>query len=77
MKVSIVLGWYCHGIVYTCVTSDVHETSGGFPSKPSQSSEGRDLCEAQVDIPLSVSHSCVDRIAGLFNRHRNSNWGIC
>jgi hypothetical protein len=23
------------------------------------------------------SHSCVDRITGLVNRHLNSNWRIC
>jgi hypothetical protein len=37
--------------------------------------KGGELREPQVVIPLSVSHSCVDRIAGLFNRHLNSNWG--
>jgi hypothetical protein len=41
-------------------------------SKPSQAkvlTEGGDLREAQVVIPPSVSHSCVDRIAELNNRH--------
>jgi hypothetical protein len=36
-------------------------------AKPSQAkvlTEGVDLREAQVVISLSVSHSCVDRIAG-------------
>jgi hypothetical protein len=36
-------------------------------AKPSQSSVGGELREALVDVPLSVSHSCVDRIAGLNN----------
>jgi hypothetical protein len=39
--------------------------------------EGGDFHEAQVDVPRSVSNSCVDRIAGLFDRHLNSNWGMC
>jgi hypothetical protein len=50
------------------------------PSQPSQAKTltgGRDLREAQVDIPLSVSHTCVDHIAGLCNRHLNSNRGKC
>jgi hypothetical protein len=29
--------------------------------------EGEDLREVQVDVPLSVNHSCIDRIAGLLN----------
>jgi hypothetical protein len=45
-------------------------------SKPNQSAEGRDLRETQVDVPLLAIPSS-DRIAGLCNRHLNSNWGIC
>jgi len=33
--------------------------------------------EAQVDVPLSVSHSASDGIAGLCNRNLNSKSGIC
>jgi len=47
-------------------------------SKPSQAkvlTEGGDLREAQVYIPLSISHSCANRIAGLINMHLNYNWG--
>ena len=36
-----------------------------------------DLRKAQVDVPLSVSHTAFDHIAGLYNRHLNSNRGIC
>jgi len=38
---------------------------------------GGDLREVQVDVPLSVSHTAFDHIAGLYNRHLNSNRGIC
>jgi hypothetical protein len=47
------------------------------PSQAKVLTEGRDLREAQFYVPLSVSHSCVDRIAGLINRHLTSNWGLC
>jgi hypothetical protein len=46
-----------------------------MPSQAKVLTEDGDLRETQVCIPLSVSHSCVDRIAGLVNRHLNSNWG--
>jgi len=50
------------------------------PTKPSQAkvlTGGGDLRFAHVDVPLSVSHTCFDHIAGLYNRHLNSNRGIC
>jgi len=44
-----------------------------FIAKPSQAKlliveGGGDLSEAQVEVPLSVSYSCFDRIAGLSNK---------
>jgi hypothetical protein len=66
-----------NGTVYVNQTRPYCVNQMGKTRSPSQSSEGVDSREAQVYIPLSVSHSCVDRIAGLINRHLNSNWGIC
>jgi len=46
--------------------------------KPTQAkvlTGGGDLRQAQVDVPLSVSPSCVGRIAGSI-RHLKSNRGI-
>ena len=36
---------------------------------------GGDLREAQVEVPLSVSHSSFDHIARLSNRHLKYNRG--
>jgi hypothetical protein len=38
---------------------------------------GGDLREAIVDVPLFLAIPAFDRIAGLNNRHLNSNRGIC
>jgi hypothetical protein len=38
---------------------------------------GRDLRKTQVDVPLSVSHSCVWPHCWLNNRYLNYNKGIC
>jgi hypothetical protein len=39
--------------------------------------EGRDLHNAQVDVPLSVSHSCVWPHCWAQEQTPNSNWGMC
>jgi hypothetical protein len=47
------------------------------PSQAKVLTKGGDLREVQVVVPLSVSHFCVDRKAGLNNRPLNYNRGIC
>jgi hypothetical protein len=49
-------------------------------SKPSQAkvlTGGGDLRFAQVDVPRLLAIPAFGRVAGLFNRHLNSNRGIC
>jgi hypothetical protein len=45
-------------------------------AKPSQAkvlTGGGDLRKAQVDVPCLLAIPAFDRIAGLYNRHLNSN----
>ena len=49
-------------------------------AKPSQAkvlTGGGDLRKAQVDVPHLLAIPVFDHIAGLYNRHLNSNRGIC
>jgi len=43
------------------------------PRQAKVSNGGGDLRKAQVDVPLSVSHSWFARIAGLSSRHLNNS----
>ena len=43
----------------TCINGDSDGTDRGRPSQAKVLTEGGDLREAQVDIPLSVIHTCV------------------
>ena len=61
--VVFIPGWVNHGSHYfiNSKRGDSHPTHNS-DSKPSQAkvlTGGGDLREAQVDVPLSVSHSCV------------------
>jgi hypothetical protein len=38
---------------------------------------GGDLRQAKVDVHLSVSHTCIYRIAGLYNRYLKYNREMC
>jgi hypothetical protein len=52
------------------------ECSLAMPSQSKVLTGGGDVREAQFDVLLSAVPA-YDRIAGLFNRHLNSNRGIC
>jgi len=48
------------GVVVSDQKREYYDVGGSYqPSQAKVLTEGGELCEAQVDIPLSVIHSCV------------------